>query len=151
MKRKIKQIFSAILALLGIVFILAPYQLFPVCNVPAPDGTPMKCAYTAKLFIAMGAIMLIVNAIALLKRKKSYYNIAYGITVIAAFINYALPKQLIRVGNKKTLGWEIGLCAKADHGCNVHTLPALEILTPLIITTAVIALILNFLVKENHD
>ncbi len=151
MKRKIKQIFSAVLALLGIIYILTPYQLFPVCNIPAPDGTPMKCAYTAKLIIAMGAMILIVNAIALLKRKKIYYNIAYTITLIAAFINYALPKQLIKVGNKKTIGWEIGLCAKADHGCNLHTLPALEILTPLLIATAIIALILNFLIREDHD
>ncbi len=151
MKNKIKLIASAILALLGIVFILTPYLLFPVCNIPAPDGSPMKCAYTAKLIIAVGIIILIVNLLAILKRKKSYHNFAYIITAIAAFVNYALPKQLIKVGNKKTMGWEIGLCAKADHGCNLHTLPALEILTPIIILTAVIALVLNFLIKEDYD
>ncbi len=119
MKNNIKVIASAILGILGIILILTPYQLFPVCGIPAPDGTPMKCAYSAKLFIAMGIVILLVNLLAILKRKKTLYSIAYITTAIAAFLSYALPKQLIKVGNKKTMGWEIGLCANAEHGCRL--------------------------------
>ncbi len=150
MKKNIKLIASAILGILGIILALSPYQLFPVCTMMAPDGTPMKCAYSAKLFIAMGIIILVVNLLAILKRKKALYSIAYIITAIAAFVSYALPKQLIKVGNKKTMSWEIGLCANAEHGCRAHTLPALEVLIPIIIIGAVVALILNFLIKDDY-
>lgn len=150
MKKNIRVIAASALGLLGLILVLTPYQLFPVCGIPAPDGTPMKCAYSAKLFIGMGVIILLVNLVAILRRKKALYSLAYTATAVAAFISYALPKQLIKVGNKKTMGWEIGLCAKADHGCRLHTLPALEVLVPVLIIGAVIALILNYLIKEDH-
>ncbi len=151
MKKNFKIIASSILALLGIILILTPYQLFPVCGIPAPDGTPMKCAYSAKLIIALGVIILLVNLVAILKRKKALYSLAYIATAIAAFFSYALPKQLIKVGNKKTMGWEIGLCAKADHGCRLHTLPALDVIIPAVIIIAVIAIVLNFLIKDKFE
>ncbi len=150
MTNKIKLILTSILALFGLILILTPYKLYPVCNIPAPDGTPMKCAYSAKLIIAMGIIVLIFNILALLKRKKVFYNFAYLITIIATFVTYALPKQLIKVGNKKALGWEIGYCAKAGHGCRLHTQPALEIIVPIMIIVAVVAIVMNFLTREDY-
>ncbi len=150
MKSRVKVIISLILGAFGIILILTPYQLFPVCNIPAPDGTPMKCAYSAKLIIAMGLVILAFNLLSIAMRKKAFFNIAYLMTIAAAFVTYALPKQLIKVGNKKALGWEIGYCAKAGHGCKLHTQPALEIIVPLVIVIAVIALILNFLIREDY-
>ncbi len=150
MTNRIKLIITSVLALLGLILVLTPYKLFPVCNIPAPDGTPMKCAYSAKLIIAMGIIVLLFNLLAILKRKKVFYHLAFFVTIIAAFVTYALPKQLIKVGNKKALGWEIGYCAKAGHGCRLHTQPALEIIVPIMIIIAVIAIVINFLTREDY-
>ncbi len=150
MKTKLTVVMSIVLAVLGIVLIFTPYHLFPVCNMPAPDGTPMKCAYSAKLIIAMGIIILIVNIIALVIKKSRFYTISYFITIISGLITYALPMQIIKVGDKKSLGWEIGRCAKLDHGCNLHAIPAIKVIVPIIVILAVVAIIMNFLVKEKN-
>jgi hypothetical protein len=119
---------GALLVLLGIVVILTPWIIFPVCEhygsyVMTQSGmqVPMTCGWTARAesgigaLIAIGGGLLIFRSTPETRQAVGIYTIAMGILVIL------FPTFLI------------GMCKMAEHPCRALTLPALEILGIIVI------------------
>ncbi|HPH34588.1 MAG TPA: DUF4418 family protein [Methanoregulaceae archaeon] len=119
---------GALLVILGIVIILTPWVLFPVCEVEGMYLTtsagvqmPMKCGWTARAETAMGALIIVMGGL-LVARHTPETRQAVGLFNIAAGILVVLfPTYLI------------GMCRLADHPCRQLTLPALEVLGVIVI------------------
>jgi hypothetical protein len=119
---------GALLVLLGIVVILTPWIIFPVCEhygsyMMTQSGmqVPMTCGWTARAesgigaLIAVGGGLLIFRSTPETRQAVGIYTIAMGILVIL------FPTFLI------------GMCKMAEHPCRALTLPALEILGIIVI------------------
>ncbi|HNQ25850.1 MAG TPA: DUF4418 family protein [Methanospirillum sp.] len=119
---------GALLVILGIVIILTPWVLFPVCEVEGMYLTtsagvqmPMKCGWTARAETAMGALIIVMGGL-LVARHTPETRQAVGLFNVAAGILVVLfPTYLI------------GMCRLADHPCRQLTLPALEVLGVIVI------------------
>ena len=130
MKNRI--IIALLFILSGLLIILAPTVLFPVCSA---EKMKMACYYSAKAEIGLGGLVAALGAVYFLLKSK---EIRIGITM-AQFFNAILvivyPLKLI------------GLCKNADMACRVKTLPALIVLTVLLGATALVNLF--FLAKSS--
>jgi hypothetical protein len=119
---------GALLVLLGIIIILTPWVIFPVCEmhglfVETKTGMqlPMPCGYTARAETGIGALIVVAGAL-LIARKTPETQQAVGIFSIAAGALVILFPTVL-----------IGMCRLADHPCRQLTLPALEILGAAVI------------------
>ncbi len=119
---------GAILIILGILVILTPWILFPVCEVQGmymktATGMqqPMKCGWSARAETGMGALIILAGGLLIARgtpetrQAVGIFTIAYGLLVII------FPTVLI------------GMCAVAEHPCRQLTLPALEVLGAIVI------------------
>jgi len=115
--------YAGVLAILGVLLILAPWTFAPVCEVhgmyvqtTTGKQLPMPCGYTARAEIGVGA-MVIVAAGALFFSKSSESRKIVGVFGIAlGVLAILIPTSLI------------GMCALADHTCRTMTQPTLLIL-----------------------
>ncbi len=119
---------GALLVLLGIVIILTPWIIFPVCEqygsyamLQSGGKIPMPCGWTARAesgigaLIAIGGGLLIFRSTPETRQAVGIYTLAMGILVIL------FPTFLT------------GMCKMAEHPCRTLTLPALEILGIIVI------------------
>ena len=119
---------GALLVLLGILVILVPWFIFPVCEIhglylQAASGMqfPMTCGWTARAETGVGALIAVAGGL-LIARGTRETRQAVGIFSIASgVIVILLPTVLI------------GMCKLADHPCRQLTLPGLEILGVVVI------------------
>ena len=119
---------GALLAILGIIIILTPWVIFPVCEVhglfvetAAGMKLPMPCGYSARAETGMGALIAVAGGL-LVARWTPETRQAVGVFSSAAGVLVILfPVALI------------GMCRLADHPCRLLTLPALEILGIVVI------------------
>ena len=118
MKNRI--IFAAVFVLLGLLVILAPTVLFPVCE----SEMKMACFFTKKAEIGVGLLIAAIGVVSFFLKNK---DIRIGLS-IAQFLNAAL---VLALPLKLT-----GLCKKSDMACRVKTLPALIVLSVLLAVTA---------------
>ena len=125
---KITQGIGALLVFLGIIVILAPWVIFPVCEmhglfVETKTGMklPMPCGYTARAETGVGALIAVAGGL-LIARRTPETKQAVGVFSIAAGVLVILLPTVI-----------IGMCRLADHPCRQLTLPALEILGAAVI------------------
>ena len=115
------RIITALLFILsGLLTILAPTVLFPVCS----SEMKMACFYTAKAEIGVGAVILILGIVTLaLSDRKARLGIS-----IAQFLNailvLALPLKLT------------GICKMSEMACRAKTLPALIVISVILLVTA---------------
>ena len=121
---------GALLALLGIVIILTPWIIFPVCELhdsyailQSGAKIPMTCGWTARAESGIGALIVLAGGL-LIARSTPETRQAVGIFSIALGALAVLTPTVI-----------IGMCKMADHPCRVLTLPALEILGIIVILT----------------
>ncbi len=152
LKSKIMNIISIIISL---VITLTPFVLFPVCSGLLPNGSHMKCYYTGIFVTALGAVMTLVLITNLFMKKKVFSYISYTVAIIISSFMYMAPHQVIKLGDKMKLGWEVGFCRMAMKNgkvmtCFTKTQPMLNILIPVMILVGIIALILVFLGEENE-
>jgi len=117
-----------LLMLLGILVILTPWVLFPVCEMEglylktaAGVEMPMKCGWTARAETGIGALIVVAGGL-LTARSTPETRQAVGVFSVAAGILVVLFPTIL-----------IGMCQLADHPCRQLTLPALEILGVIII------------------
>ncbi|MBR5975509.1 MAG: DUF4418 family protein [Clostridiales bacterium] len=118
MKNRI--IFAAIFVLLGLLVILAPTVLFPVCE----SEMKMACFFTKKAEIGVGLLIAAIGVVSVFLKNK---DIRIGLSiaqVLNAALVLALPLKLT------------GLCKKSDMACRVKTLPALIVLSVLLAVAA---------------
>ncbi len=151
-KNKIMNIINLIMSL---IITLTPFVLVPVCRGTLPNGTHMKCFYSAIFITALGAVMTIIYAINVFSKKKicSYATNAIAIVITTAM--YIVPHQIIKLGDKMKLGWEVGFCRMAmkngkEMTCFTNTQPTLNILIPIMILLSIIAIIFVFIGDDNE-
>ena len=118
MKNRI--IFAAAFVLLGLLVILAPTVIFPVCE----SEMKMACFFTKKAEIGVGLLIAAIGVVSFFLKNK---DIRIGLS-IAQFLNSAL---VLALPLKLT-----GLCKKSDMACRVKTLPALIVLSVLLAIVA---------------
>jgi len=119
---------GALLVILGILVILTPWVLFPVCEMEGlylktASGVqmPMKCGWTARAETGMGALIMVAGGL-LIARGSPETRQAVGVFSVATGILVILFPTVL-----------IGMCAMAEHPCRQLTLPALEILGVIVI------------------
>ncbi len=152
LKNKIINIISVIISL---VITLSPFVLFPVCSGTLPNGSHMKCFYTGIFVTALGAVMTLILVINLLSKKKICSYASYTLAIVFSSLMYMVPHQVIKLGDKMKLGWEVGFCRMAIKDgkvmtCFTQTKPALNILIPTMILVSIIAIIFIFLGESNE-
>lgn len=131
MKNRI--IFAAAFILLGLLVILAPTVLFPVCE----SDMKMACFFTKKAEIGVGLVIAALGVIYFFLKNK---DIRLGIS-IAQFLNAGL---VLAFPAKLT-----GLCKMSDMACRVKTYPALIVLSVLLALTAAVNIV--FLIKSESE
>lgn len=115
-----KNFFGAVSALLGLILILAPKYITPVCG-PMANGKFMKCHWMGNITIGIGAILIVLAIIFTLskdinfKRGLAVSNMAFGV---------------LEILNAHVL---IGGCMKADMSCNAKTIPFVTIISVILI------------------
>ncbi len=119
---------GALLVLLGIVIILTPWIIFPVCEmegsfVVTASGTklPMTCGWTARAETGIGALIVVAGGL-LIARSTPETRQAVGVFSIAMGALVILFPTVL-----------IGMCKVATHPCRLTTLPMLEVLGVLVI------------------
>jgi len=119
---------GALLIVLGLLVILTPWVLFPVCEVEglylktaAGMQIPMKCGWTARAETGVGALIMVAGGL-LVVRSTPETRQAVGVFSAAAGILVILFPTFL-----------IGMCAVADHPCRQLTLPALEVLGVIVV------------------
>jgi len=125
---KMGKAIGALLVLLGIVVILTPWIIFPVCEMQGlflktASGTnfPMTCGWAARAETGVGALIMVAGGL-LIARSTTETRQAVGIFSIAmGALVILLPTVLI------------GMCKMAEHPCRMTTLPALELLGVIVI------------------
>ena len=131
MKNRI--LFAAAFILLGLLVILAPTVLFPVCE----SEMKMACFFTKKAEIGVGLVIAALGVIYFFLKNK---DIRLGIS-IAQFLNAGL---VLAFPAKLT-----GLCKMSDMACRVKTYPALIVLSVLLALTAAVNIV--FLIKSESE
>ena len=131
MKNRI--LFAAAFILLGLLVILAPTVLFPVCE----SEMKMACFFTKKTEIGVGLVIAALGVIYVFLKNK---DIRLGIS-IAQFLNAGL---VLAFPAKLT-----GLCKMSDMACRVKTYPALIVLSVLLALTAAANIV--FLIKSESE
>jgi hypothetical protein len=126
-KSKIKGI-GVLLVILGILVILVPWIIFPVCEmqglyVESVSGMkfPMPCGWTARAEIGVGALIVVAGGI-LIAMKTPETRQAVGVFALALGALVILFPTVL-----------IGMCKLASHPCRTTTLPALEIIGIIVI------------------
>jgi hypothetical protein len=126
-KSKIKGI-GVLLVILGILVILVPWIIFPVCEmqglyVESVSGMkfPMPCGWTARAEIGIGALIVVAGGI-LIAMKTPETRQAVGVFALALGALVILFPTVL-----------IGMCKLASHPCRTTTLPALEIIGIIVI------------------
>jgi UPF0716 family protein affecting phage T7 exclusion len=119
---------GALLIILGILVILTPWVLFPVCEVEGMYLTtsagvqmPMKCGWTARAETGMGGLIMVAGGLLMVRRSPETRQAVGVFSAAAGILVVLFPTYLI------------GMCRLADHPCRQLTLPALEILGVIII------------------
>jgi hypothetical protein len=119
---------GAVLVLLGIIIILTPWFIFPVCEqhglfmvLQSGVKMPMPCGWTARAEAGIGALIAVAGALLIAKPTQDTKQ-AVGVFSIAAGLLVILFPTVIT-----------GMCKLADHPCRTLTLPGLEILGAAVI------------------
>ncbi len=114
---------GALLVLLGIIIILTPWIIFPVCEMEgsyvvtaAGAKLPMTCGWAARAEAGVGGLIVLAGGLLIFRSTPEtrqtigIFSIAMGVLVVL------FPTVLI------------GMCKVVTHPCRLTTLPALEIL-----------------------
>ena len=129
MKNRI--ISGLLFTLTGVLVILIPTVLFPVCD---SGMMKMSCYYTKRAEIGVGALIAVIGLVSLLISDK---KIRIGLA-ISEFFNAAL---VLLFPLKLT-----GLCKMSDMACRVKTEPALIVISIVIFIISAAEVL--FLIKQ---
>ncbi len=128
MTDKTVNIYGGLLVLLGILIILTPWIIFPVCEMEgsyvvtaAGMKLPMTCGWAARAESGVGALIVVAGGL-LIARSSPETRQAVGIfSMVTVALVVLFPTFLI------------GMCKIATHPCRMTTLPALEVLGVIVI------------------
>ena len=112
---KLKKIFSAGNAVLGLLLALVPFCLAPVCSSLSAGGGHMKCWYSAVFITAVGAMLCAASLVSLLCGSRGVFTVLLLGTAAAAAV-WLAPDGVIPVNG---CGW----CMAPAHACRALTRP----------------------------
>jgi hypothetical protein len=122
MKKRL--VFGIPFIIIGLLIAFGPLTIFPVCEVM---GTMiMKCFWTARAEIGIGLIIVILGILTLVFKSP---QVRLGLD-IAVFLNGLLTLLIPTI--------LIGVCAAPHESCRVLTLPALTVLSNILLLGAII-------------
>lgn len=118
-------------AVLGLLLAATPVWLFRVCPDPIKTAggglVPMRCAWSARMLVALGVLVAVVAIIGLLSNERAAVRAsAWGVSAVLVTA-MLVPTKLI------------GVCSSPTHPCRAGTLPAVLIVSGLALTLAVAA------------
>ena len=128
-----KKILGYISAIIGILLVLAPKFITPVCP-PMENGMFMKCHWMGNMTIGIGAVILVL-AIILIVVKDSKISLGLSISNIAIGILEILNAHVL-----------IGGCMKADMACRAITIPFCTLLSGILVLVNI-----YYCMKERHS
>jgi hypothetical protein len=121
-------VYGALLVLLGIIIILTPWIIFPVCEmegsyVVTSTGMklPMTCGWSARAESGIGALIVVAGGLLIARSTRETRQAVGVFTIAMGALVILFPTVLI------------GMCKVATHPCRMTTLPALEILGVIVI------------------
>lgn len=161
---KSRLVSGLLLMILGVIIAIGPMVIFPVCGVKHSDGdkaqgnsmavpnedemvqgTPaqstahkvMRCFWTSRAEMGLGALISITSVLLIvLKSKKIRIGLSIS-TALHGILALLIPTVLI------------GVCDNHHMHCRIGTLPALVILSSLVIAISIINII--FLLKFSRE
>lgn len=140
-------LFSGALIILGVLIILTPWYIFPVCEAQgitshamsaAPMGTGhgasmnpgtgalMKCGYAARAEAASGALVILTGLTLFALRNRDSRRASGIFSIGLGAVTILIPTVLI------------GVCASADAPCRIGTFPAWILLGILTIVAGIL-------------
>ncbi len=143
-----KNISAVILLVLGIILSLSPFNLFKVCTKLTPMGTYMKCHYSGLLFLYTGIALIILALLVILINKKIFTAFAGLLTIAIASADYLIPRGIIKVGDMKTLKWEVGFCKMDKMRCIQNTKGSVTIIIGIILILGIALILKSFLSQD---
>lgn len=124
------KIFGIIFIVLGVLIVLAPTVIAPLCG-PMENGMFMKCHWMGRSAMGAGALIAILGAAyAYVCSNKAKSALAFSL-LLQGLYTIALEAFLI------------GGCKNPMMACRAHTMPVLYVLAGLVIVLSLISLILN--------
>jgi hypothetical protein len=130
---KNKFIFGIAVIIIGLLIALGPQTLFPVCEA---EEMIMKCFWTARAELGAGLVIALLGLATLLfpsiQTRRGFF-IAIGLNALLALF---IPSILI------------GVCAGKHMRCHALTLPALLVLSAVLLALAIVNSLLLEKTKE---
>ena len=128
-----KKILGYISAIIGLLLVLAPKFIMPVCP-PMEDGMFMKCHWMGNMTMGIGAVILVL-AIIFIIVKDSKISLGLAISNIAIGVLEILNTHVL-----------IGGCMKADMACRAKTIPFCTLLAGILVLVNI-----YYCMKERHS
>lgn len=126
---------AVVSGVLGFLIAIVPEFLLPVCSASietkAGRFIPMRCFWTARVELAVGALIVLVSIMLFLSKNKSTSLPLFIIQVGLGVVALLLPTHLI------------GVCMSPTMPCRVGTLPGLIVLSSLVIVTGLAGVALS--------
>lgn len=129
---------AVILIIVGLLTVLIPWYILPVCEAAGKDsssmaemhmgkaGVPMKCGYTARAEVGVGALGVLLGLTLLILPRRDSRR-AVGISAIGVGVfTVLLPTVLI------------GMCGSPSAPCVIGTKPGLFLLGAITVITGII-------------
>jgi hypothetical protein len=131
--------FGGIFVLLGLLIAFGPFYLFRVCDVNGISdlfgGGMMHCNHTANWEFVVGLAIVVLAILSIIINVKGVQIALYTLTLISGILALLLPTTLT------------GVCADPHMHCHAITLPALIILSAIVIVLSVAQLLFAFKAK----
>ncbi len=119
-------VFGILTIIIGLLIAFGPQTIFPVCGVHEHSEEAMKCFWTARAELGAGVLISLLGLLAVLTDSA---RIRLGLTA-AVLLNGILALLLPTV--------LIGVCGSTRMACRALSLPALSVLSGLLIAIAII-------------
>ena len=126
---------AVISGVLGLLIATVPQFLLPVCSgsieTKAGSFISMKCFWTGRAELAVGALIVLVSILLFFSRKRSTALPLHITLVGLGVVALLLPTSLI------------GVCMSPTMACRIGTLPGLVVLSSLVIVTGLAGIALS--------
>lgn len=118
-----KWFFSIFYFVFGILLAVGPYTVFPVC---LDKMMPMRCQNTAKAEIFLGILTIVIGVLLLFVKHKKLRILLNTLIIPVGSLAFLFPNVIT------------GVCSKTHMTCRSLALPALSIISIILIVLAAV-------------
>lgn len=138
MKRTSRLVLGLTILVLGVLIALGPQYIFKICEQHHAHSTT-TCFWTAQALLGVGGVIAVLGAaITFLKGIPLLAGLSLAV-LLNSILAFLIPNLLI------------GVCPEANMDCRVATLPALNILTILLIIISAASTAFLFLKQRKES